>query len=40
MILKVEGLETAYGLSQVLFGVSFSIDACHVVPLLGRYGMG
>ncbi len=40
MILKVEGLETAYGLSQVLFGVSFSIDAGQVVTLLGRNGMG
>jgi branched-chain amino acid transport system ATP-binding protein len=40
VILKVEGLETAYGLSQVLFGVSFSIDAGQVVTLLGRNGMG
>ena len=39
-MLAVEGLETAYGPSQVLFGVSFAIDAGQVVTLLGRNGMG
>jgi len=39
-MLKVEGLETAYGLSQVLFGVSLDIGAGEVVTLLGRNGMG
>ena len=39
-MLKVEGLETAYGLSQVLFGVSLQIAAGEVVTLLGRNGMG
>ena len=39
-MLKVEGLETAYGLSQVLFGVSLDIAAGEVVTLLGRNGMG
>jgi branched-chain amino acid transport system ATP-binding protein len=39
-MLKVQGLETAYGLSQVLFGVSLDIAAGEVVTLLGRNGMG
>jgi branched-chain amino acid transport system ATP-binding protein len=39
-VLKVEGLETAYGVSQVLFGISFAIDDGQVVTLLGRNGMG
>ena len=39
-MLRVESLETAYGVSQVLFGVSFGIEAGEVVTLLGRNGMG
>jgi len=39
-MLKVEGLETAYGQSQVLFGVSLDIGKGEVVTLLGRNGMG
>jgi branched-chain amino acid transport system ATP-binding protein len=39
-MLEVEGLEASYGLSQVLFGVSFRIDAGKVATLLGRNGMG
>jgi len=39
-MLRVEDLETAYGVSQVLFGVSFAIEAGEVVTLLGRNGMG
>jgi branched-chain amino acid transport system ATP-binding protein len=39
-MLKVEGLETAYGQSQVLFGVSLDIAQGEVVTLLGRNGMG
>jgi len=39
-MLKVEGLETAYGLQQVLFGVSLEVAAGEVVTLLGRNGMG
>jgi len=39
-MLKVEGLDTAYGMSQVLFGVSLDIAQGEVVTLLGRNGMG
>jgi branched-chain amino acid transport system ATP-binding protein len=39
-MLRVEQLETAYGLSQVLFGVSFAVQQGEVVTLLGRNGMG
>jgi branched-chain amino acid transport system ATP-binding protein len=39
-MLKVDGLETAYGVSQVLFGVSLEIAEGEVVTLLGRNGMG
>ena len=39
-MLRVDKLEAAYGVSQVLFGVSFSIGAGEVVSLLGRNGMG
>ena len=39
-ILQVENLETAYGASQVLFGVSFSIEEGEMATLLGRNGMG
>ena len=39
-MLTVESIETAYGVSQVLFGVSLTVDAGRVVTLLGRNGMG
>ncbi len=39
-LLEVEGLETAYGQSQVLFGVSLRIARGQVATLLGRNGMG
>jgi len=39
-MLEVQGLETSYGLSQVLFGVSLRIEAGQVATLLGRNGMG
>ena len=39
-LLKVEGLETAYGASQVLFGIDFAIREGEVATLLGRNGMG
>ncbi|MGQ4809324.1 High-affinity branched-chain amino acid transport ATP-binding protein LivF [Candidatus Entotheonellaceae bacterium PAL068K] len=39
-MLEVKGLETAYGASQVLFGMAFEIRAGEVVTLMGRNGMG
>jgi branched-chain amino acid transport system ATP-binding protein len=39
-MLEVRDLKTAYGRSQVLFGVSLEIRAGEVVTLLGRNGMG
>jgi branched-chain amino acid transport system ATP-binding protein len=39
-LLQVENLETAYGASQVLFGVDLAIRAGEVATLLGRNGMG
>jgi branched-chain amino acid transport system ATP-binding protein len=39
-LLEVENLETAYGASQVLFGVDLAIRAGEVATLLGRNGMG
>jgi branched-chain amino acid transport system ATP-binding protein len=39
-MLVVEGLQAAYGSSQVLFDVSFSVGTGEVTTLLGRNGMG
>jgi len=39
-VLEIEGIETCYGLSQVLFGVSLSIAPGEMVTLMGRNGMG
>ncbi|MBB3182449.1 ABC transporter ATP-binding protein [Variovorax sp. Sphag1AA] len=39
-ILEVEALQTFYGDSQVLFGVSLDIEAGEMHTLLGRNGMG
>jgi len=39
-MLEVRDLQTAYGRSQVLFGVSMSVGAGQVATLLGRNGMG
>jgi len=39
-LLKVDGIETSYGLSQVLFGLSLTIMPGEVVTLMGRNGMG
>jgi branched-chain amino acid transport system ATP-binding protein len=40
LLLNVENLETAYGASQVLFGLHLEIRAGEAVTLLGRNGMG
>jgi branched-chain amino acid transport system ATP-binding protein len=40
LLLEVQKLETAYGASQVLYGIDLAIDAGQVVTLLGRNGMG
>ena len=39
-LLEVRGLETAYGESQVLFGISITVERGEVVALLGRNGAG
>src|SRR5476649_1077676 len=39
-VLDVAGIETCYGLSQVLFGVSLTIAPGEMVTLMGRNGMG
>jgi len=39
-LLQLSGVETAYGRSQALFGVSFDIQAGEMVTLMGRNGMG
>jgi len=40
MILEVDELYTAYGLSQILFGVSLQVGKGECVALLGRNGVG
>ena len=39
-MLEINGLETAYGQSQVLFGMELNVGKGEVVSLLGRNGMG
>ena len=39
-LLDVDGIETCYGLSQVLFGLSLAIKPGEMVSLMGRNGMG
>jgi branched-chain amino acid transport system ATP-binding protein len=38
--LRVEGIHTAYGLSQVLFGVSLEVHPGECIALIGRNGVG
>ena len=39
-LLEVADVETSYGLSRVLFGVSLAIAPGEMVSLMGRNGMG
>ena len=39
-MLEVDGIETSYGLSQALFGVSLTVEPGEIVALLGRNGVG
>jgi branched-chain amino acid transport system ATP-binding protein len=39
-LLELSEVETRYGLSQVLFGVSLTVGSAEVVTLMGRNGMG
>ena len=39
-LLEVSGVETCYGLSQVLFGLSLEVAPGEMVTLMGRNGMG
>ena len=39
-MLQVNGIETFYGASQVLFGIDLCMQAGEVITLLGRNGMG
>ena len=40
LLLRAEGLEAAYGSSQVLFGIDLELRSGEVATLLGRNGMG
>ncbi|RPJ39431.1 MAG: ATP-binding cassette domain-containing protein, partial [Deltaproteobacteria bacterium] len=39
-MLEVSNIYTAYGLSQILFGVSLKVQEGEVISLLGRNGVG
>jgi branched-chain amino acid transport system ATP-binding protein len=39
-LLEIEGIETCYGVSQVLFGLSLEVRAGEMVAVMGRNGMG
>src|SRR6516164_9350915 len=39
-LLEVDAIETCYGLSQVLFGMSLEVRVGEMVSLMGRNGMG
>jgi branched-chain amino acid transport system ATP-binding protein len=39
-MLQLDRLEAAYGVSQVLFGITLAVEAGQLVTLLGRNGMG
>src|SRR5258707_2757768 len=39
-LLEIENIETCYGLSQVLFGLSLQVRSGEMVAMMGRNGMG
>src|SRR5258708_26501992 len=39
-LLEVQEIETCYGLSQVLYGLSLSVRSGEMVAMMGRNGMG
>lgn len=39
-LLELDRIETSYGLSQVLFGISLTVEPGEIVALLGRNGVG
>jgi branched-chain amino acid transport system ATP-binding protein len=39
-LLELENIETCYGLSQVLFGLSLRVNSGEMVAMMGRNGMG
>jgi branched-chain amino acid transport system ATP-binding protein len=39
-LLEVDAIETCYGLSQVLFGLSLNVASGEMVAMMGRNGMG
>src|SRR2546429_9616474 len=39
-LLEIDGIETCYGLSQVLFGLSLKVQAGEMAALMGRSGRG
>src|SRR5258708_20243896 len=39
-LLEIAGIETCYGLSQVLFGLSLQVRSGEMVAMMGRNGMG
>src|SRR5258707_14395352 len=39
-LLEIENIETCYGLSQALFGLSLSVRSGEMVAMMGRNGMG
>src|ERR1700704_181869 len=39
-LLELDGIETCYGLSQVLFGLSLRVNMGEMVAMMGRNGMG
>lgn len=40
MLLEVDRIRTSYGISEVLFGISFHVGEGEIVGLLGRNGVG